>query len=302
MASATAAAHRALQVDELIDRLAREEFAASQPGVVFAPICIVIAAYKEKDNIEAVLQQLPSKLCGLSSSVLVVIDGEDDGTGAIVREHGGLSLIAPVNRGQGAALRLGYRVASEQGAKFLVTADADGQTDPSDLERCLAPVVSGEADFVNGSRRLGTTHSRDLMRNTGVVVFSELISLLTRTKVTDSANPVRAMRADLVAGLRLEEPQYQASELLIGAIMSGARVIEVPVTMRKRASGTSKKGGNLLYGCRYGRVLLHTYRRERSARRAMAGARGPGRPATSSEATLCASPQPTSKAATRSPR
>jgi hypothetical protein len=144
----------------------------------------------------------------------------------------------------------------------VVTADGDGQADPDDLGVVLAPVVDGEADFVSGSRRLGATHSSDSVRNTGVLVYASLISALTRTKVTDTANPIRAMRAELTGRLALDEPQYQASELMIGAIMSGARYAERPVTMRERTSGSSKKGGNLMYGVRYGRVVLRTFARE----------------------------------------
>jgi hypothetical protein len=127
----------------------------------------------------------------------------------------------------------------------------------------LAPVVAGEADFVNGSRRLGRTESTDQVRNLGVVVYATIISALCGTTVTDTANPIRAMRAALTAALTLEEPQYQASELLISAILSGARFAEQPVTMRARAAGASKKGGNLVYGYRYGKVVARTYLRER---------------------------------------
>ena len=174
--------------------------------------------------------------------------------------------VAPVNRGQGAALRLGYKIAREYGARFIITADGDGQTDPDDLEVVLEPVISGRADFVNGSRRLGETHVSDVVRNTGVFVFATLISFLTKTKVTDTANPVRAFNADLPSELILDEPQYQASELLIGAIMHGCRFEERPVTFRARAKGETKKSGNFLYGLRYGRVVARTYLRERKAK------------------------------------
>jgi len=157
----------------------------------------VIAAYKERDNIAQVIEGMPKEVCGLQASLIVVVDGEDDGTGAVVREAGHYACVAPVNRGQGAALRLGYRIARENGARFIVTSDADGQTDPDDLEVVLEPVLSGRADFVNGSRRLGRTHGTDAVRNTGVLFFAALISLLTRTAVTDTANPVRAFRAEL---------------------------------------------------------------------------------------------------------
>ena len=266
------ARRRRCQVDELVDRVAIEELLAAQGPIELSPVAIVVAAYKERDNISEVLAGMPKEVCGEPASVLVVVDGEDDGTGAEVRAAGHYACIAPVNRGQGAALRLGYRIAREYGASFIVTSDADGQTDPGDLEVVLEPVVSGRADFVNGSRRLGRTHGTDAVRNLGVVFFAAVISLLTKTPVTDTANPVRGFRAELSAELVLEEPQYQAQELLIAAIIHGCRFEERPVTMRARLAGKSKKSGNLLYGLRYGRGVLHTWLRERRRRPAQPAA------------------------------
>ena len=183
------ARRRRRQVDELVDRVAIEELLASQGPVELSPVAIVIAAYKERDNISEVLAGMPKDVCGEPASLLVVVDGEDDGTGAEVRAAGHYACIAPVNRGQGAALRLGYRIAREYGASFIVTSDADGQTDPGDLEVVLEPVVSGRADFVNGSRRLGRTHGTDAVRNLGVVFFAAVISFLTKTPVTDTGEP-----------------------------------------------------------------------------------------------------------------
>ncbi len=266
---------RRRSLDDLVDDVAIAGFADAQGVPDLAPVAVVIAAYKERDSIGAVVESIPDAICGLGVSVLVVVDGEDDGTAEIVRKAGHLAIVSPVNRGQGAALRLGYRVAREHGATYVVTADADGQTDPHDLGVVLEPVVAGEADFVNGSRRLGTTHSTGAMRNAGVLLFGKLITLLTGTTVTDTANPIRAMRADLTARLVLDEPQYQASELLISAIMHGARFAERPVTMYARTSGRSKKGGNVAYGSRDGKVFLRTWwrelRRQRAERSATAG-------------------------------
>ncbi|HLI14882.1 MAG TPA: glycosyltransferase family 2 protein [Acidimicrobiales bacterium] len=261
-------ARRRRDLDELVDAVALEEFRAAHGRPSLPPVAVVIAAYRERDNIGTVVGSLPGRVCGLEAKAIVVVDGEEDGTAEIVRRAGHYAVVAPVNRGQGAALRLGYRVAREHGARFIVTADADGQTDPADLEVVLDPVVRDEADFVNGSRRLGETHSTDTVRNLGVRVYALVVSVLTRRRVTDTANPIRAMRAELTGELELAEPQYQASELLISVLMRGERYAERPVTMRARGSGRSKKGGNLLYGLRYGRVVLRTYRRERRRRRA----------------------------------
>lgn len=260
-----AARRRAL--DGLVDREALAEFRRAHGTPRFGPVAVVVAAYREAATIADVVSRVPTRLCGEPVTVLVVVDGDDDGSAALVRAAGGFACVAPVNRGQGAALRLGYRVARDHGAQVVVTADADGQTDPRELEAVVAPVLADEADFVNGSRRLGRTESHDPVRNLGVVVFAELISRLTGVRVTDSANPVRAFRTSLLEEIDLEEPQYQASELLISAIATGCRFAERPVTMLARAAGRSRKGGNLAYGYRYGRVLARTWWRERRAGR-----------------------------------
>jgi glycosyltransferase involved in cell wall biosynthesis len=260
------AERRLRATDELIDRVALDEMDGAHPDLKLNPVAVVIAAYHEADNIGHVVAGMPAQVNGEDVSVVVVVDGEDDGSAAIVREAGQVACIAPVNRGQGAALRLGYRIAHDHGAQYIVTADADGQSEPADLAVVLEPVMAGELDFVNGSRRLGSTESNDLARNSGVLVFASLISLLTGTRVTDPANPIRAMRADVPAHLTLDEHQYQASELLIGAVMRGYRIGERPVSMLARTSGTSKKGGNLAYGYRYGRVVVRTWWRERAHR------------------------------------
>ena len=257
------AQRRAAQVDALVDELAKADFDLAHPGATLPEVAIVIAAYKERDNIASVITALPEVLCGRSAQALVVVDGDDDGTAALARAAGALVAVAPVNRGQGAALRLGYAIARERGATFIVTADADGQVLPSDLGVVLQPVVDGVADFSTGSRRLGKTEVHSAARNTGIFVFAHLISLFTRTKVTDTANPIRAFRADFAATLQLDEPQFQASELLISAIMSGVRYTECPVTMKTRVVGHSKKGGNFSYGRNYSRVVIRTWLRER---------------------------------------
>ena len=73
------------------------------------------------------------------------------------------------------------------------------------------------------------------------------------------------MRAEILGQVTLTQPQYQSSELLIGVLAKGYRVVEVPMTMRRRTEGRSKKGGNLVYGARYARVVLGTWWRERAS-------------------------------------
>jgi glycosyltransferase involved in cell wall biosynthesis len=248
-----------------IDDTAIARFRAEYPGVALKPLTVVIAAYNEAGNIAPVVAGIPRDVCGLGVSVVVVDDGSRDDTADVVRRHADVDtyVVEPVvNRGQGAALRLGYRVAREHGARFIATTDADGQYDANELPLIVAPLVAGEADFVTGSRRLGRAETDDRFRHAGVHVYAWLVSLLARQRITDTSNGLRAMRAEVTAHVTLAQPQYQASELLLGTIYRGFRVTERATTMHQRNSGASKKGGNVLYGYRYGRVVVGTWWRE----------------------------------------
>ena len=79
-----------------------------------------------------------------------------------------------------------------------------------------------------------------------MIVFGALISVLVRQRITDPACGLRAMRADLTGVVTLEQPQYQASELMISAALNGYRLAEVPTTMRDRGEHATrtKKGSN----------------------------------------------------------
>jgi hypothetical protein len=227
------------------------------------PVVIVIAAYNEEGPIGGVVKALPATVCGLATVALVVVDGSSDGTAQAAREAGALVCDVPVNRGQGAALRLGYRAARQGGAKYIVTTDADGQYNPDEIEPLLRPILAGEADFVTGSRKLGSQETKDPIRRLGVRFFAASISALTGQRITDTTFGLRVMRAEVTAAVLLDQPQYQASELLIGAISRGFRVAERPATIHRRTIGQSKKGHNFFYGLRFAGVVLRTWWRER---------------------------------------
>ena len=247
---------------------ARATFEASYPDVKLARLVIVIAAFNEADNIGAVLDEIPAQIADVAVSTLVIDDGSSDQTSEVARRHGALVCTLSANRGHGVALRLGYRIAREGGAQYIATLDGDGQWDPADLPAMIRLLDDDKADFVVGSRQLGRTENTDGFRNLGVRFFAALISVLTHSTLTDTSSGLRAMRAELTGTVRQTQPQYQTSELLIGALFQGYRVAEVPTTMRQRLSGTSKKGDNLIYGLRYARVIAATWWREsRAARR-----------------------------------
>jgi glycosyltransferase involved in cell wall biosynthesis len=258
------------------------------------PIALVIAAYNEEGAVGPVVQNLPAEVSGLKTATIVVSDGCVDATAKEADAAGALVADVPVNRGQGAALRLGYRIAREGGAEYIVTTDADGQYNPAEIEKLMAPILAGEADFVTGSRRLGSEETHDPVRQAGVRFFAATISVLTGQRISDTTFGLRAMRAEVTGAVQLSQPQYQASELLIGVITHGYKVAEVPATIHKRRVGESKKGqnplynlhipgvNNLFYGFRFSRVVFGTWLRERQRRSGVMPASGPAPSASGS--------------------
>jgi glycosyltransferase involved in cell wall biosynthesis len=253
--------------DFAIER-ALTEYSARYPALKLPPVVALICAYEEGDNIGDVLKAVPADACGLEVASLVIVDGGRDGTAQVALDSGANTCVFPTNLGQGVALQVGYRLCIGGGARYVVTLDADGQNDPTELAVMLEPLIDGSADFVVASRRLGIDETSDRVRRAGVVVFAWVMNLLTGSNLSDTSNGYRALSTELLADVvdRLEQRQYQTAELLITAISRGWRVTERPMVWRPRASGTSKKGSNLFFGFRYANVVVQTWIRERRGR------------------------------------
>jgi hypothetical protein len=260
---ALARADRANQrVSRLVRALSMAQIETSRlGGGRLGGVLVCIPAYEEADNLPGVLAEVPAAVGGLPTHVLVIDDGSRDATAAVARALGADVVSHPVNSGQGAALQTGYLVAERLGVDVVVTLDADGQHDPAEMEGLVEPIIAGTADFVVGSRRMGGQAKESTARDAGITLYTRLINLLGGTEVTDIANGYRAIRASRLSEIAFTEDQFHNPELLLGAARAGLRVLDVPVTIRKRTSGTSKKGTNLRYGLGFLRVIFKTWLR-----------------------------------------
>jgi hypothetical protein len=250
------------RVSRLVRALSAAQLETSRlAGGRLGGVLVCVPAYEEADNLPSVLAEIPADVAGLSTHVLVIDDGSRDATAEVARTRGADVVSHPVNSGQGAALQTGYLVAERMGVDVVVTLDADGQHDPAEMERLVTPIVAGTADFVVGSRRMGGYERESTARDAGITLYTRLINLLGGTEVSDIANGYRAIRASRLSEIVFTEDQFHNPELLLGAARAGLRVIDVPVTIRKRVSGTSKKGTNLRYGLGFLRVIFKTWLR-----------------------------------------
>ena len=250
------------ELSRILEGMAWEEFRqAGLPDRFRDKVAVVIPAYNEEDNIGSVLPRIPDRVCGIETATLVVDDGSRDRTGDIARAAGASVARHVINRGGGAALRTGYRLMSESGARVVVTLDADGQHLPEEMSRLVAPVLDGDIAVAHGSRVLGHAEPNSYAREMGIVFFNRLVSFITRTKVTDCSNGYRAVRTDVLPQLVLRQEQFHTSEFMIEAIKRGVPAREVPVTVARRLHGHSKKPAVMRYGLGFANAIVRTWLR-----------------------------------------
>jgi glycosyl transferase family 2 len=250
------------QLSALLEGLAWEEFRqAKLPERFRDQIAVVIPAYNEAESVGDVIRQIPDEVCGERTAILVIDDGSRDDTSEEAAKAGAIVARHVINRGGGAALRTGYRLMAESGARVVVTLDADGQHLPSEMERLVKPVLDDEVDVAHGSRVLGEADPNARSRELGIVLFNKMISFITRTKVSDASNGYRAVRTAVLPQLVLRQEQFHTSEFLIEAIKRGIPAMEVPVTVAKRTHGHSKKPAVVRYGLGFANAIVRTWLR-----------------------------------------
>jgi len=222
-------------------------------------IMVIIPAYNEAENLRELLKKIPHNVKGKNVGVLVVDDGSSDNTKEIVHQAGYLVAQNKINRGQGAASRLGYDVLLRNNIQIGVTMDADNQHLPEDIEKLVTPVLNDKYDLVIGSRILGESSKNSMMRNAGIYFFTMAINFITGLRLTDCSSGFKAFNVNKMSLLNLREEQFQSAEVIVEAAKKGLRIGEAPITIVKRKHGTSKKGRDIKYGLFFAKTVLKSW-------------------------------------------
>lgn len=250
---------------EIVTGIAVKQYAEKYLGGDRQPdndkVLIIVPAYNEEGGIQEVLHRIPDEVLGHAVKTMVVDDGSTDMTAVVAREEGVPVAEHVVNRGQGDALRTGFAIARLEGAYAAINLDADGQYKPEEIEPLATPIIEGNADFVLGSRFKGFYEEAGSVRHVGVAFFSRMLTVLTRTRISDSTNGFRAIRVSELHKLDLREDRFNATEIILEALNNKLRYAEVPVSMLKRAAGETKKPAQLRYPLGVFRVIIQTWLR-----------------------------------------
>lgn len=211
-------------------------------------LSIVIPVYNEEATIEALVERVLAAPIELDKELIIVDDGSTDGTldklERFDRENGVRVVHHARNRGKGAALRSGFRLARQD---LIIVQDADLEYDPRDYRQLLQPLLDDEADVVFGSRFAGGGAQRALnfWSATGNRFLTRLSNLLANLDLTDVETGYKVLKRDVMQRIRIEEDRFGVDPELTAKIarLPGVRIVEVGVSYAPRTYEDGKKIG-----------------------------------------------------------
>lgn len=204
---------------------------------------IVIPAYNEEENIEAIIKdwyQIVEKI-GNGSKLVIIDDGSKDNTYSILQEFSKqmehLEAITKANGGHGATVLYGYNYAIEAGADYIFQTDSDGQTLPEEFWDFWK--LRNSYDMVIGSR-VGREDGASRVLVTKVLKF--VLYLCFHVKLTDANTPFRLMESStLKKYIGLIPKDYNLSNVMVSVIYGKKKlsVKYIPITFRPRQGGVN---------------------------------------------------------------
>lgn len=201
-------------------------------GVEENEVCAVIPTYQNAKTLLKVVADVHRVV----DTVFVVDDGSNDGTAALLDKATGNErpekvLTHPKNCGKGAALKTGLTYARQQGFRYAVTVDADGQHLADDIPALLKAVEEEPDALVIGSR--GLQHENMPAKSTFANRFSNFwFALQTLQRLPDTQSGLRVYPLRRLHGLRWMSARYEAElTLLVLSAWAGVKLLPVPVSV-----------------------------------------------------------------------
>jgi len=200
---------------------------------------LFLPAHDEAATVRAVVERVPDRVGGRPVRCIVVDDGSVDATAAEAAAAGAEVLAHPTNLGLGAAVRTGLAAGVGRGAAVVAFCDADGEYAPEELERLVAPILDGRADYVVGSRFGGRIDRMLRRRRLGNRVLTTALRWVARVPISDGQSGYRALSLAAASAASVAHDFNYAQVLTLDLLRRGFRYAEVPISYRFREHGRS---------------------------------------------------------------
>lgn len=211
-------------------------------------LVVMMPAYNEEATIESVIKSIPKKMDSISKiSILVIDDGSTDLTASIARRNGAMVVSNRVNRGLALTFSRGLETALEMGADIIVNTDADNQYDQTQIPSLIGPILARQADIVLGSRFAGKIEHMSFAKHWGNKIASAILASVSGHPISDGQTGFRAFTRDAAMKLNVLSFFTYTQETILDAADKKLRMVEVPVTFRKRSDKNRLFNGVLDY-------------------------------------------------------
>lgn len=203
-------------------------------------ILCIIPSHNEAESLPALLREI--KQYGYDA--VVIDDASTDATAAVAAREGVPVLSLPNNLGIGGGVQTGFIYALRKGYDIAVQLDGDGQHNPYYVEHVVAPIISGQADCVIGSRYIPGARDEEyhtpFARRLGMFFSTGILNLFTSLMIYDTTSGLRALNRTAFAYFATEYPvDHPEAEALLLLHQEGFRIKEIPIKMRSRRQGQS---------------------------------------------------------------
>lgn len=216
-------------------------FAGSQTPIltgrlICMKLVVTIPALNEEQTIGQVISGVPRRIPGISETeVIVVNDGSTDRTAEVAEQAGALVVTVAGRPGLGAIFRTAIERAMRRNADVIVNIDGDGQFNPADIAKLVAPLLRDEADFVTCSRFADPDLIPDMpkVKFYGNRAVTRIINWVCGgTCFTDVSCGFRAFNREAAYRLTLFGRFTYTQECFIDLFSKGMRIAEVPLKIR----------------------------------------------------------------------
>jgi len=205
-------------------------------------LSILMPVYNEARTVQAVVKRVLDVDFPCPVEVVIVDDASTDRTAEIlgdIHDERLVKLRHPANRGKGAAIRTAVGAAT---GDFMVPLDADLEYQPEEIPKLLEPVLSGEAEVVDGSRGFGSHAAYSfwyVMGNKGVTTVA---NILFNAYIADLETCYKLMPLELYRSLDITSNGFGMEAEITGKLLARQiRPFEVPITYRARSREAGKK-------------------------------------------------------------